>query len=889
MEVNVAAFKAKSFLAETDKASMSYEVKRTRATWDPSLRIPGTNRSGGWRCPTGTRYGGQITDRFGRNCGWGVARRLANEISDLGERLENVSDRRRERRAQRAVGQAGAARREVAQRQGLVERAAGRAARVLEGDNAQAAPAAPAAPRQPRQRRAALPRRRGNLRQSEAARMQAEIDQPGGGASDVGRRPNAPAVRRRRAATVVAQEKPERQPTPAKKAPAKKAVAKKQPAKKAPAKKQPAKKAPVKKQSARPATPAPEPERPATPAMRPATPAAQRPSSQPNWDDFNDINFENGAEWRDLNAVFEDLYGDREWANAAGRQFIDDIVQQQVDSQIEGMDNPTIKDLEALVNRQETLRQEWQQSLNDAVERFKNEPDALRRAGFAKDIYDNNENLRAAVIKKRAFEAKLQQLREAEAQRPATPPRREPNAFDIADEFMNRRDFMAGANFREMFEAQGEDDIQVRVNRAEEAKRNGIDAARRRFNGEFGANAANDLEADPDTAMQRFENTFNELGRKSVEARQAARTANTNMKNALDAANGDKRNAAYLRARDEYRMKQREWIAASTEERAYNLFRPTLERGIINAQGRPRRVVPEEPSAEVAAKAEKRVKDAIFARQATLADYLDKRYGEGNAPWLEMTPERLKELNRLARTDNNAKQQLLDWARQMYQHDEIEGKGGRKYQIKVEGLTWNNGTISMSAKIYHKRPDGRLEKVGYSTRTLEVGGNPPYIYHNNMIIEVDAHKNAGIQTIYNQHSFMYAKAAGFERIGVNAAYDGPYVWGRIGFKGPIYSRNINNVKTQLEAWRQGRSSIIDNEEDAQILNFLVQKYERDSESVRHMDFIYAFSPGNKQREAEIMQWFKTYFAFDNGYFYLDENLISPDPRVNTNVRARRQR
>lgn len=94
-------FKAGSFTTESNKASMLYEVKRTRAEWDPGLAIPGTERRGGFRCPPGTRYGGQITDRFGRNCGWGVARRLANQLTDLGESLEEASDKRRNRRNRR--------------------------------------------------------------------------------------------------------------------------------------------------------------------------------------------------------------------------------------------------------------------------------------------------------------------------------------------------------------------------------------------------------------------------------------------------------------------------------------------------------------------------------------------------------------------------------------------------------------------------------------------------------------------------------------------------------------------------------------------------------------------------------------------------------------------
>ena len=102
---NIISYKAATFISEQQKTTFNYEVKRVRALWDPSLSIPGTNRRGGWRCPVGTRYGGQITDRFGRSCGWGVARRIANQIADIGERLEQRDDDKRKRRLDRRNAQ----------------------------------------------------------------------------------------------------------------------------------------------------------------------------------------------------------------------------------------------------------------------------------------------------------------------------------------------------------------------------------------------------------------------------------------------------------------------------------------------------------------------------------------------------------------------------------------------------------------------------------------------------------------------------------------------------------------------------------------------------------------------------------------------------------------
>lgn len=184
-KVNLTEYKARNFLYEQTKSTFNYEVKRVRALWDPSLSIPGTGRRGGWRCPVGTRYGGQITDRFGRNCGWGVARRIANAISNIGERMEDLDDRRRGRRVERRN-------RRMLERLGRAE-GAGRAERGLRNfaealDGGEATPTP--APERPRGRGVQARRRARNttealvdardrgLRDSERRRVRREIDKP---------------------------------------------------------------------------------------------------------------------------------------------------------------------------------------------------------------------------------------------------------------------------------------------------------------------------------------------------------------------------------------------------------------------------------------------------------------------------------------------------------------------------------------------------------------------------------------------------------------------------------------------------------------------------------------------------------------------------------------
>jgi hypothetical protein len=168
---NVLTFKAASFISDQTRSSANFEVKAVRAIWDPSLSIPGTNRRGGFRCPVGTRYGGQITDRFGRSCGWGVARRIANQIADIGERLEQRDDgkrkRRLDRRNARMIG-----RLQGAQRTGRIEGGLRDIAQRLDGGGS--------APRAPRPQREIDPVREANRQEAlaELRRLRDDVIMP---------------------------------------------------------------------------------------------------------------------------------------------------------------------------------------------------------------------------------------------------------------------------------------------------------------------------------------------------------------------------------------------------------------------------------------------------------------------------------------------------------------------------------------------------------------------------------------------------------------------------------------------------------------------------------------------------------------------------------------
>lgn len=99
----IVEYKGLAFVHDNNFASIAYDLKASRATFDPNL----AGGNGGFRCPVGTRYGGQITDRYGRGCGFGVARRLVNAIGDGARRAERGLDKRRERRVQRRNARVG--------------------------------------------------------------------------------------------------------------------------------------------------------------------------------------------------------------------------------------------------------------------------------------------------------------------------------------------------------------------------------------------------------------------------------------------------------------------------------------------------------------------------------------------------------------------------------------------------------------------------------------------------------------------------------------------------------------------------------------------------------------------------------------------------------------
>ena len=897
---NAINFKAKSFISERDTSSIAFEVKRTRATWDPSLAIPGTERRGGWRCPPGTTYGGEITDRFGRNCGWGVARRLANSITDLGERLENIGDRRRGRRAARAA--------ERVSRPGLVERAAGRVADVLDTAETVDAPKAPRARRGGAVPDARRPRQaRPNLRSSEKRRMNREIDNPGAprtGEGDavppIGRpRPAAPRARRRNASADVVERKPkpvvdapapdapavEPVKVPTKKAPAKKVAAKKKAVKK---------KAPAKKAAARRVTPAAGgdavPPRMSTQPPVEAAPQPPRVVSVANLPNGNFLTEDLSAAPARIDAMAGEDFADAEASIRALREMRDAIELQPL-AVFEFRDGQQISaaDLSRNVTaamgaweRQAVRRQEWlsnQRAQEANAARLRRPPApptpprAATPAAVAKPPLNGLRDIFAGRSRgyERNFVTERRRILDLNHNFDGMA---ESAVMSQMSEFQTNLDWNR-EYLRNLESLDPNREIQMpnRIVKAGDLKEEvkGVvdawEAAQALGNARLNEINANRL---PGLAGQRLMNGQVSDGFPTIEA------ARTNMDRLVGSNPGTR--FALVEHNNKFYVVSTDQL---TRAKLNGLAAPTIRE---RKGGLP--LADELPpiDTEVAREAKSRVDAQIIKRQRILSDYLNKRYGEGNAPWKEMTPERLQELALAARRgDREAKTALSDWAKEMYSHAEIEGMNGKTYRT-IATIGSNDGrSIGISVQIQRQAPDGTWVGVGSSSRNISLD-NPPTLYNSTMFINKAADKNSGIQTIYNQHAFMYAKAAGFKQVGVSAVQDGPYVWGKVGFREQIQTRQIANMNNELIKFRSGQPSLIREESDARIIEHLIAEFVRDETKPRHMDFIVAISnrersaTEKKAREKEIKDWFLGNMAFSHGKFDLEENDIMADPR-----------
>jgi hypothetical protein len=239
----------------------------------------------------------------------------------------------------------------------------------------------------------------------------------------------------------------------------------------------------------------------------------------------------------------------------------------------------------------------------------------------------------------------------------------------------------------------------------------------------------------------------------------------------------------------------------------------------------------------------------------------------------------------------------------MYEHPTFKGSNGKNYQIVMDrGVNIrNDGDINLNGTIYHVDENGRRTAIGTTERQVHIAPDDPkdwYVKNALLKITSDRHKKAGISTIYNQHAYLWANAAGIPQAKVGTAWDGPYVWARAGFRTNLYSGQVKSMEKQLRLFRDGNmGGLIQNEAEAVRIAALIREFqlweripraERPEQApVGHIDFIYALDIPDgrrgqvalqKARQKQMKDWFVANMGLGSGTFDFKQNGITKDPR-----------
>jgi hypothetical protein len=269
---------------------------------------------------------------------------------------------------------------------------------------------------------------------------------------------------------------------------------------------------------------------------------------------------------------------------------------------------------------------------------------------------------------------------------------------------------------------------------------------------------------------------------------------------------------------------------------------------------------------DVAKKINDQVNEAIERRQGKLAKYLKQRHPNGGAPYEDMTPAKWGRLTA---------PQKADYLKQAYSHERIEGKNGKLYRATATVSPQNGFQISVTFDEINANGEVLRAAIAKSSRSVSVSQG--IVSQNSMFVTSKIDRGADIQTIYNQHAFLYLKQIGVTKANVNAADDGQYVWARVGFKRNfgLTSRDLQVLQSPLKFYEDfGAGGLINNDaEYARIKSILAQA--QGGKQYQHQDIIFALDDptGDREKMEYVKQWFKANLGFGGGTLSFAEQKI----------------
>lgn len=354
---------------------------------------------------------------------------------------------------------------------------------------------------------------------------------------------------------------------------------------------------------------------------------------------------------------------------------------------------------------------------------------------------------------------------------------------------------------------------------------------------------------------------------------------------------------------------QAEQLAIAIESRLNEVNNPTHLSALRNIIAEARDIGLERTfsplQTELTQKAVRELADRItqgnLRRQRIVDNYMSSRYPDGQPRFESINLKRLQELANAHASDEFLREELDDWVRAVFEIDNIVGKDGKKYFTRITDIEiggpddTKRSYIAVKVDIFAEKAvldkdSNEPELVGYSRRVLQFNDG---IVRNDVLkvqkrdeLTTDENldernsgryqsfdKGNGLATIFNGHAWMFLRQAGFRKVNVAAADDGPVVWPRVGFRAPVSYDQIQNMERELNKYRLGVMDIIKSEADALIIKMLIQSYYRNPDNVTHQDFIYAltneFSPTQqpeefRERQRQIFHWLAQNMALGDG-------------------------
>ena len=195
-----------------------------------------------------------------------------------------------------------------------------------------------------------------------------------------------------------------------------------------------------------------------------------------------------------------------------------------------------------------------------------------------------------------------------------------------------------------------------------------------------------------------------------------------------------------------------------------------------------------------------------------------------------------------------------------------------------------DGVIKVDGNIKNEKLN---EDIGNFGRRIYRGQKAPYrseneIHHGNMYIQ-DGYRKYGVAGLINNHSYAWFKRAGFNKVSLEAASDGVFVWQLLGFtpNEDIHStsveRSIGVLKQELKKYLDGQSGVILDDATAVRIAWWVRNAELNgSENVSFVTLANSFTI-TKDNKRSITDFFRQ----DIGAFEMGGMALTLDDKPTT--------